>query len=505
MIDMSTWQNVEADVIGELRLDPRNVRLEIPPHGVPEADIIHDLFANEKAFALVEAIAQVGYLTHELPIVVVRDGQMVVVEGNRRLAALKAIQNPYLAPEYRARILKVVPRIPNRDSLKKIEVKVAPSQDEADQLIAALSGNQRVAWTPTRQAAFFQAQIDSGKTLKQLLEQYPTIDVREFVIRSEMLDLFRSVRYSDPSLKDYVAGRRFPLSTLARLYEYDKFQELARISVDHERASVTLRGSKKQFAKLAEKIISDIKLRRIDTRVLNSTQSFTYKTYMDELRDLVNETEELDDTPGSSGEGGSDHQSSGGAGQAQPGASHGGQKGSNSGNATGTGGSTGAPGSTNSGGQGTGKAKSGPSNYLDTNGLDASGFPPIGMILSELSMINVNRFPNATFDLLRTFLEKTIKAYAAKLGQEIKKSSNQSGFVYLSNALIWLEEYVKTTGHTSLIQVVQKIRAGKIEGYISSKTHMDAINHNHEIFATTGDVRECWTTMKALLSFMLKP
>ena len=85
----------------------------------------------------------------------------------------------------------------------------------------------------------------------------------------------------------------------------------------------------------------------------------------------------------------------------------------------------------------------------------------IGMILSELSMINVNRFPNATFDLLRTFLEKTIKAYAAKLGQEIKKSSNQSGFVYLSNALIWLEEYVKTTATPPSSRLCKKSVPGK--------------------------------------------
>jgi hypothetical protein len=173
MIDMSTWRDVQADVIDNLRLDPRNVRLEIP-YGVPESDIIHDLFANEKAFNLVEAIARVGYLTHELPIVVIRDGEMVVVEGNRRVAALKAIQNPFLAPEFRAKIARIAEQIPDRDSLKKIFVKIAPSQDEADQLIAALhTGNQRLPWSPSRQAAFFQAQIDSGKSLKQLLDQYP--------------------------------------------------------------------------------------------------------------------------------------------------------------------------------------------------------------------------------------------------------------------------------------------------------------------------------------------
>jgi hypothetical protein len=499
MIDMSTWEDVEADVMDDLHLDPRNVRLQMPPYEVPEADIIHDLFANERAFGLVEAIAQVGYLTHELPIVVIRGGKMVVAEGNRRVAALKAIQNPYLAPEYRARIVKMAARIPDRDSLKIVRVKIAPSQDEADQLIAAIhTGKQRVPWSPTRQAAFFQAQIDSGKSLKQLLDQYPTIDVRDFVVRSEVMDLFRSVRYSDPSLKDFVMARRFPYSTLARLYTYDKFQELARIQVDRDHASVVLRGSKKQFAKLAEKIISDMKAKRIDTRILNSTQSYDYKSYMDELRNLVNEFDESEDGPSKSltaDVGQSTKVRSGG----NDSLAHEKKKGTRAA-------SDGAVSGEHGTAVGAERSKSGPSNYLDTDGLDATGFPPaIGFILNELSLINVNRFPNATFDLLRTFLEKTIKAYAAKLNQDIKKSSNQVGYVYLSNALIWLEEHVKTTGLTALIQVIQKIRGGKIEGFIASKTHLDAINHNQEIFATPSDVRECWNTMRVLLALMLKP
>lgn len=449
MIDMSEWKDVQADVIDNLRLDPRNIRLELPLHEVPETDIIRDLFANEKAFNLVEAIAQVGFLTHELPIVVVRDGEMVVVEGNRRVAALKAIQNPFLAPEFRVKIAKMAERIPDRSSLKKIYVKLAPSQNEADQLIAALhTGNQRVAWSPSRQAAFFQAQIDSGKSLKELLDQYPLIDVRDFVIRSQMINLFRSVKYKDPELREYVNLRRFPLSTLARLYEYDQFQELANIVVDEREATVTVKRGKRQFARLAEKIISDIKAKRIDTRVLNSTKSFMFKNYMDELRDLVDA---------------SDADEASEAGQGHQGSNAGG--GSGGGNTRNVGGGSGGPteetqeASTN---EGKGKQRFTGSNYLDLEELEASGFPQaIGLISTELSMLNITRFPNAAFDLLRTFLEKTIKAYAASLGEDIKRSSNATGFVYLSNALIWLEQHVKNTGRTELIQVVQKVREGK--------------------------------------------
>jgi hypothetical protein len=511
MVDMSTWPDRQADVVDDLHPDPRNVRLDLEtPQSVPESDIIQDLFTNEKALDLVEAIAQDGYFNHELPIVVMRDNQMAVVDGNRRLAALKAIQNPYLVPDFRARVAKFAERVPNRDSLRNITVKIAPSQDDADQVIAALhTRNQRVPWSPTRQAAFFQAQIDAGKNVSQLVTQYPNIDVKDFVVRSRTLDLFRSAHYRDPGLKDYVLRRRFPVSTLARLYEYDKFRELAQIEVNQDRARVTLRGSKQQFGLLAEKIISDIKNKRIDTRVLNSTRSPTYQDYIRELRDFVNEpSSPTSETGTASGVGGGSPGTGSGTGSASKGGggSPYGSTGSGSGNAKGAQGNQ----ASNSGGSSSAKEKTttkvSSSLYLDTNGLDPAGFPPaIGFILGELSSINVNRFPNAAFDLLRTFLEKSIKAYADKLKEEIKNTAHQNGYVQLSHALTWLDQHLKNQSQTALIQVVQKIRSGKISDFISSKTHLDAINHNHLIFATTGEVKECWNTMKPLLQFILKP
>lgn len=141
MIDMSTWEELVVDVVNDIRLDPRNVRLDIPT-GLPEPDIVQDLFTNERALSLVEGIAKVGLLTHEVPIVLERDSQLIVVEGNRRVAALKAIQNPYLAPDHQARIEKLARVIPDRNAIRRITVKKAPTQDDADQLVAALhTGN----------------------------------------------------------------------------------------------------------------------------------------------------------------------------------------------------------------------------------------------------------------------------------------------------------------------------------------------------------------------------
>lgn len=223
MIDMSTWSELTVDVVDDLQLDPHNVRLELSDN-VTEADIVQDLFSNEGVLTLVDGIAKVGYLTHEIPIVVRRDGNLVVVEGNRRVAALKTIQNPYLAPVFQSQTSKIASTIPSRESLKKIQVKLAPNENDATQLIGAIhTGSQRRAWSPNRQAAFFQAQLEAGKSPLDLIDQYPTVDVKKFILRSRFLEIFRSATYGDLELKGYIAGRKFPVSTLERLYPKTNF------------------------------------------------------------------------------------------------------------------------------------------------------------------------------------------------------------------------------------------------------------------------------------------
>ncbi|WP_205538663.1 hypothetical protein [Mycobacterium kyogaense] len=501
---MTTWEEVGVDVVNDVKLDPRNIRLDIP-EGVPESDIVQDLFTNEKALSLVEGIVRLGFLTHEIPIVVERDGHLVVVEGNRRVAALKAIQNPYLAPDHQTRISRLAQTVPNRDAFRHITVKKAPSQDDADQLVAALhTGNQRVAWSPARQAAFFQAQLDGGRTAEDLIARYPTIDVRKFITRSKILDLFRNVAYDDASLGDYVRRRRFPVSTLARLYDYDAFLDLAGISIMNDTGDVTLVAIPKVFKRFATKIVSDIRAGAINTRTLNKTTSEHYIAYMDELRDLLNEPVE-DDIPSSSERSAgtatdpAPRTANGGSGSSGPAGAH-----PNPDMSLHDSAAPSAGGSANSG-RDTPKSFPRKRNYLNTDNLSVpAAFPAsVHEIVKELSAINIQRFPNAALDLLRTFLEKAIKAYAEALGQNIRRGSNQQGFVYLSNCLIWLEDHFRTQGATAYIQPVQKIRGGRY-GFVGSKEHLDAINHNHHICAEPDDVRECWATIEGIMKAVLK-
>lgn len=503
MIDMSTWTEKEVDVMDDLQLDPHNVRLEFSGD-VTEGDIVQDLFSNEQVLPLVDGIAKVGYLTHEIPIVVRRGKNLVVVEGNRRVAALKTIQNPYLTPQFQPQITRIAAGIPNREALRKIKVKIAPDDDVAQQLVGAIhTGSQRRAWSPNRQAAFFKAQLDGGKSARALIDQYPTVDVKKFVLRSGFLDIFASADYDDLELKSFVRSRRFPVSTLERLYPNNDFLRIMGLSVsaDYEIATSLPRDV---FGRLAEKVVRDIKTREIDTRKLNRSTSDEYEAYLDQLRDLLDENSEEPPTEDAAKTSGSASPNKSPGTRDSP---TGGFKGKDAKpdhkdkeTSSGSGSKATSPASKS-------RSKTRKPRHLNTSGLTVPASYPasIELLLSEVAKINVELYPNATMDLLRSFLEKSIKAHADRLSVNLRPHG-ANGFVYFSHCLSWLEQHLRDAGNRADAQVVRRLSSDKVSGYYpGSKDALDAINHNHKFYATPDDVRNCWAMVFELMKVILAP
>ena len=137
MLNMNNWETKNIDVINDIYLDPKNIRIG-NSEDLSEDDLMDELFKYYKVMDLVKSIVTDGFLTIEQLIVVERNGILYVAEGNRRTAALKAIQNPELAPrKFRNSIKKLTNNI-DISGLGQISVIKAPSQDDADRVIATL-------------------------------------------------------------------------------------------------------------------------------------------------------------------------------------------------------------------------------------------------------------------------------------------------------------------------------------------------------------------------------
>ena len=92
--------------ISDLTFDLKNPRLpEFDlAENAAEADVIKILWEAMDVKELVLSIAASGFFSHEPLIVAQEGGKNVVIEGNRRLAAVKALLNPALAEDLQADI-----------------------------------------------------------------------------------------------------------------------------------------------------------------------------------------------------------------------------------------------------------------------------------------------------------------------------------------------------------------------------------------------------------------
>lgn len=491
VLDTSSWQRVTLRVQDELFLDPKNVRLETTSAQV-EADIIEDLFDNENAFDLVDAISKIGYLTHEIPIVVKRQGKHIVVEGNRRLAALKAIQNPKIVPAYQSRVSAAVKRMGQaRDSLASIEVLIAPNQTQADQLVAALhTSNPRKPWSPARQAAFFQAQIDAGRKYKQLLTRYPTVNVPDFVLRARLVNRLKTAVVGDPDLADFIGNKDWKsgFSALTRIFESKDFREVTGIGLTSD-GDLTTSLSDDDFNAVARLIVQGMQDRTINTRTLNKVTSPRFLQLMSEIRMTIGAT-----TTGGRPSGGS-----GGATGASAGAGGTTGKAEKAGANTGTG--AGSKGTT------TGAKPKTKTTALPIGNVavpDSYG-EPMKAHFGELSVINIQRTPNAAFLMLRAILEKSIKAYADAKGVDIATTKhNNNGRVQLHNCLTWVVEYWGKD-KKDLVAPTKRVQGGRLAEYTSTKDALNEANHNYKFSVDPDEVERAWQSIDPLLRELLAP
>lgn len=85
--------------VADLHLDPENPRLPERLKNAKEKEVLNWMLSDATLVDLMASIAENGFFNGE-PILIVKEGErMTVVEGNRRLAAMKLLKNPELASE----------------------------------------------------------------------------------------------------------------------------------------------------------------------------------------------------------------------------------------------------------------------------------------------------------------------------------------------------------------------------------------------------------------------
>lgn len=123
-------------------------------------------------------------------------------------------------------------------------------------------------------------------------------------------------------------------------------------------------------------------------------------------------------------------------------------------------------------------------------------------MLIELQNIDYHKYANAAHDLLRSFLECALKAYFQDAGKTITPARGK--FVFLDHVL---DEFIKemdAAKNQRLLQVARRIRdTPDMTSY--SPDFLNAANHNPDVFAVGKDVETAWDQMEPLLRYVLNP
>ena len=446
------WPKPKVKVT-DLFLDPENIRLGLELKSSQEA-LINDLFSNEKAMRVLESIASDGFFPDEMPVGIKEGKKYIVIDGNRRLAALKVLGRPEIVPTKENAVRELIKT--TGPALKEIQVVVAPSRDSVSQFLASKhTQNTRRPWRPLRQAYFYKAQLESGKTVQDLRNDYPTVDIGKFLRLINVHKIAKSITYdSDQITKKVHNERSFPASTVERLYEDKHVRDFLGFDFDGD-GDVQVKIDKKEFEKGFKKVVQDVVEKVVDSRTLNNEKS---------RKDYIASFSKAD-----------------------------------------------IPNKTKAGKVLTSKdfkdavpaVKTRKRTKLAPKDIQFTlQCPGVRRMLTELQGIDYNQFPNASHDLLRSFLECALKSYFDQCGRPVKPTKGK--YVYLNDVLVAFKDEMVAEKNIELSQVTQKIITDTTMTSYSAQA-LNATNHNPSVFATAKEVEDAWDAMEKLFRYILSP
>ncbi|HWU28879.1 MAG TPA: hypothetical protein VN041_07275 [Microbacterium sp.] len=485
---------VDVDVTA-LHLDRSNFRIDdVLPS---ESAAITYLFAEHDVLGLARQILIEGYVDNELILAIEEDGKYVVLEGNRRTTALKALLDPSVAPgEARAslELLKRRHEIEVDDLPAKVRVMVAPNRAATQMLLARLHiGQSKIGWGRDAQARFVIAQLESGMSISMIRQELPGVkNAAAYVRQYHVRKILKEARFKDPSVAKYAASPRLRMTSFEYAYGNPDIQKVLGLSFDKEGVPTSIPTSSVEIQAL-ERLVALFQSNELNTRKFPKRTSVTYDT---EMRTLIAAlTGKEPEKSGASTKSDSPDDES----QVPEGESGDGGDPEGSGESTAKGGSVG--GGAPSGGEAGGGRGRGPNNpdtlktlHIALDYRDA----PVGVRkrLNELRSLDLGNHPIAAAVLMRSVIEASIKWHFSARSAHV---SGELGTV--------MGEVAKSyASHRPLRNAIELLRDGSRRNVRSGSLHwfnMAAHDSNHVVDAQS--VRDAWQHVEQFVGFMLTP
>ena len=477
MSNYSAWDEQIVSVTS-LLLDPNNPRIPELGHKANQREIVAELVNNDTVYDLAKDIAAQGFFPTEVLICVEENSELIVVEGNRRLAALKLLLSPESAPQEWLTRFRALARKNSSPAVQQVKAVVAPSRSDAAPLIMnrhTQTGIKR--WEPIQQARYVHSLRTAGMTLDNLAATtgFTKGDLLAIFRTHTMYELANSLKLDAKTTATVRDPRKFNTSTLERVIGSPRMRDFLGIKFDND-GQVVGSVHPDDFKKAYKKVIQDIVDGEIDTRKLNNDKGVQayISTQLGNVRPKRN---------------GSFSSAS----------------------------LLGQPANANAPTPGP-KLKTKARAEKQIPYLIPKSFkchlqmPRIAEVLSELQKLKVDGFENAAAVLLRIFIEMSIAHYMESTGsmKTLTARLNKDG----KKPATWTPTFRQMLGDVlqndqSVIAAIPKQalkalnKAVSDDGYPLSLDGMDQFVHNPYVAPTERQLRQFWNSFQHLMVFLM--
>lgn len=259
--------------VANLNLDAKNPRLGRETLSRAPREIIQYLFEHDKALDVAASIATRGFFPNEPLLAIRENGRTVVIEGNRRLAALKALREPGLLEGAQARqVERLSRRITDLQSIATVPVTIAPNRRATDrQIVGRHIGSPVLAWRAENRASFILEKIEEGYDNDELRDDlgFTLSDIQKARQTRAIADMARSLDLPEEVKAKLDNPRAKIFTTLERIFDSSVGRGYLKVKPDPDHG---LRGTTtlKEFIRGYSKLVTDVALGHQDSRTLNT-------------------------------------------------------------------------------------------------------------------------------------------------------------------------------------------------------------------------------------------